>query len=153
MPRRDERLVSDYFKFTPGPLWRDEKFYSWDAYHFQEYPHETVAKAILAFPNTKQTHPPSPDWPHFAARWKAGKRKIDLDFMPDVDQFGADVGRPWWTGCNLNCDCLVGDLIDLWKAMRKKCPGVWVYDPGVFDPKGSLLLNPRGFLRMPSIVE
>jgi hypothetical protein len=117
-----------------------------------EYPYEPVARAILSYPGMRETHAADPDWSHFAAVWGGGRRRIALDFMPDTDQFGWETGRPRWTGCRLWCDCLVGDLIDLWKAIRKKCPAVWLYDGGAFnDLRGSLLLRPRGFLRMPSL--
>jgi hypothetical protein len=125
--------------------------YSCNAYDFEEYPYEPVAQAILSHPGMRETHPPEPDWSHFAAVWERGDRRIALDFMPETEQFGWETGKPHWTGCNLECDCLVGDLIDLWKAIGKRCPAVWVYDGGAFGAEDSLLLRPRAFLQMPNI--
>jgi len=151
MPHRSEQLVCDYLSLTPGPLWREEKLYSWELpLEFQGYSYETVSEVILSYPDMRLTHCAEPDWSHFAALWQSGNRRIALDFMPDTDQFGWETGQPHWTGCNLKCDCLVGDLVDLWMAIRQTCPGVWLYDAGT-DPKGSLVLSPEGFLRMPNI--
>jgi len=151
MPRRSERVVCDILGFTPGPLSKREKMYTWEAKDFEEYPYEPVAQAILSYPGMKQTHPPEPDWSHFAALWQHEDRRIALDFMPDTEQFGWETGQPRWSGCDLKCDCLVGDLIDLWKVIRKRCPAVWLYDGGAFGEKGSMILSPRGFLTMPNL--
>jgi hypothetical protein len=150
--RRKERIVCDYLGFTPGPLSKSEKMYTWEAKDLEEYSYEAVAQAILSHPGMRQTHPPEPAWQHFAALWRHADRRLGLDFMPDTEQFGWETGQPRWTGCDLKCDCLVGDLIDLWKSIRKKCPQVWLYDGGAFEAEaGSLILSPRGFLRMPTL--
>lgn len=127
MPGRSERLVSDTMALTPGPLCKSEKMYTWEARDFEEYPYEQVARAILSYPDMNQSHPPEPDWSHFAAKWQQGDRRIALDFMPGTEQFGWEIDKPRWTGCDLKCDCLMGDLVDLWKAIRRWCLAVCVW--------------------------
>lgn len=62
--------------------------------------------------------------------------------MPDLDQFASETtGAPYWTGCNIECDCLARDFIALWEAIREKHLGVWLYEGGAPDePSG---LGPR----------
>ncbi len=147
MPEPDERFLNvgyEGFRLHPGPVDERALISTLDVAAFEEYSYGSIARSILSFPGTRETHTKSPGWPYWAATWKEDDRYIRLDFMPDEDHFLYErTGEPYWSGCNIECDCLVRDLVGLWETVRARHPGVWLY-------VGEELLSPQGFLKSPS---
>jgi hypothetical protein len=66
--------------------------------------------------------------------------------------FGRAEQDGFWSGGWLRCDCTVGDLAHFLRAVRARCPGVWLCDGGDHTERGgSRLHTPETLLALPAI--
>jgi hypothetical protein len=152
MPDLGARFNRSGYLLYPGPREASEPLYTFCVDEIEEYSYESIATAILAHPGCRQIRPPLPDWSKWQAEWQQSDRLILLDMLPDEDHLvSPDTGQTFWSGCQLVCDCLVGDLMDLWLAVHKDHPGVWLCDGGAYGEIGSRMFSPASFLAMPYI--
>lgn len=138
----------------PGPLVPTAKpIHTVALDDFTEYDYSVVADAILSVPGTRCIHPPTPGWDAWAARWESGRGFIEVDMFPGTDHlFSEASGRYFWSGGWLCCDCTVGDLAGFLRAVRERCPGVWLCDGGDHvEQGGSRIHTPETFLAMPAL--
>jgi hypothetical protein len=131
------------YRLWPGPVAASEVLNTLEVTSIEEYSYASIARSILNHPGVRETHTKQPDWSYWAATWREGDRYLRLDFMPDEDHFRSEgTGHHFWSGCNIECDCLVLDLLAIWEAIRVGHPGVWLYE-------GESLLSPQAFLKTP----
>jgi hypothetical protein len=149
-----QRFTRSGWYLHPGPLTPTTEPIHTVAFHgLTEYDYPVVADAILAIPGTRCIHPPQPQWDNWVARWELTGRYIEVDMFPDTEHYFSDSsGRFFWSGGWLRCDCTVSDLADFLRAVRERCPGVWLCDSGDhLERGGSRLHTPETFLAMPTL--
>jgi hypothetical protein len=134
MVELSKRFVGSAFRFIPGPVTFTEPLYSWDVQDIAEHSPDSITTAILSWPGTTLLHPAGRLWSDWQAAWEEGDRIIlldDVELLNDAGHFG---------GLRLSCDCLVGDVLALWAAVRADCPGIWLYghDCRLYTPQSFL---------------
>ena len=102
-----------------------------------------IAEAILSVPNTLLIHDARPNWSDWRAQWRADTHTINFDIMEmDLDpDYG---GRPGltscWGGSSFITNCTLEELLEVWSAIQKRCPAVWLHDTAC------RMYNPRSFV-------
>jgi hypothetical protein len=149
-----QRFARNGWYLFPGPLAPTaEPIHTVGLHGVTEYDYSVVADAILAVPGTRLVRPPEPQWADWVARWESAGRYIEVDMFPDSEHWFSDAaGRYVWSGGWLRCDCTVGDLAGFLRAVRARCPGVWLCDGGDHTERGgSRMHTPETFLAMPAL--
>ena len=140
------------YRLHPGPLQATEPLFTIVLQDIVEYPYSSLAAAILAYRGCREVRSPKPDWSQWQAEWQRDGRVILLNMLPEEEHLvSPDTDQPFWSGCDLVCDCLVGDLIGLWETVRRMQPAVWLCDGGAYGEISSRLFSPATFLAMPRI--
>jgi hypothetical protein len=126
------------FAFVIGPRELSEPAFSFDMDRTEVYTPEEIADAILAAPGFELVHSASPTWSDWKARWQDADRFIELDMLacPIDPDYRPGIAVAWGGSC-LTANCLLGDLLELWVAIRAKCPGVWLHggDCRLYSPE------------------
>ncbi len=149
-----QRFTRKGWYLIPGPLTpTPEPIHTVALRDITEYDYPVVAAAILSVPGTRCIHPPEPKWDNWVGRWESGDSSIEVDMFPDTEHFTSKAsGRYFWSGGWLRCDCTVSELADFLRAVRNRCPGVWLCDGGDHKERGgSRLHTPETFLAMPAL--
>jgi hypothetical protein len=85
-----------------------------------------IAEVTLSIPGVQFTHSALPSWWDWRARWTGdGGSYIDLA----MTLFDDDVDPPSFGGFNVAADCAPSELLDLWLALRREFPQVWLHSP------------------------
>src|SRR5262245_17070224 len=126
------RFTRSGWYLYPGPLVSGgEPIHTVALDDITEYDYPLVGDAVLAVAGTRCVHPPEPRWDDWRARWESGGSSIEVDMFPDSEHMVSPrSGRYIWSGGWLYCDCTVGDLAGFLRAVRERCPGVWLCDGG-----------------------
>lgn len=117
-------FVTSDWSLIPGPDQIEEPFYSTSMDEISQYAPESIARAIISFPDTRLLHPAEPSWWDWQARWERGGRRIDINMT--LFEGGE---TSWWGGCILGTSCNISDLVDLWSSVRASHPAVWLHAP------------------------
>ena len=98
-----------------------------------EHSPESLALAILAFPNVRVLHPAEPTWWEWKAEWRSDGRSITMNMtLFEEPEF--------WGGSEIVVDCLAGDFLELWSFLQARLSGIWLHDPDcVMHTQGSFL--------------
>ena len=138
------------YSLFPGPLSASEPLYTIAVQDIVEYSYASIGAAILAFPGCREIRPAEPDWSQWQAEWRQDGRWLRLDMAPEEDHLiSPETGQSIWSGSHLVCDCLIGNVIALWVAVRRTHPGVWLCDGARYGEIGSRLFSPESFVAMP----
>jgi hypothetical protein len=119
------RFVTSGWSFIPGPEKLEEPTYSTALCEIAIYPPDSIAAAILDFRDTQLLHAAEPPWWDWRARWEEDDRFIVLD----MTLFELESGQISWGGSGLITDCLISDVLALWKVLRRPHPCVWLHSP------------------------
>jgi hypothetical protein len=115
------------WKLLIGPPDLSEPTPSWAVDFLPQYWPDEVAATILAVPGCSLVCPAVPDWERWAVRWECAGRVIEFS-RPELVEM--DNGPAlWWAGCDLEADCLVGEVLGVWEAIHRRFPGIWPYNP------------------------
>src|SRR5262245_28653542 len=99
----------------------------------RQYRASMVADVALSIPGMERTHVEMPSWWDWRARWTGdGGSYIDLD----MTLFDDEVDPPSFGGFLVTADCAPSELLDLWLALRREFPQVWLHSPAcrVYKP-------------------
>jgi hypothetical protein len=119
----DTRFVSDDYSLGVGPSSLIEPIDSQDVHEIAEYPVAEVLTSLLAVPGVRQIGEAGPRWAGWAAAWECEDRLVIFEAVYEL----GDEGH---FGCvQLLCDCYVGDVFEVWEALRARHPGLWLHDP------------------------
>jgi hypothetical protein len=117
------RFVTSGWTFIPGPETFREPLYSTSISEIAEYSPDSIASAILSFPDTSLIRRAEPSWWEWRARWQKEARFIEIGFSL------FETEPAFWGGSELKADCLVSDLLALWLTIRSSHPAVWLHSP------------------------
>lgn len=109
------------WSFIPGPL-KNPPPDSQSLYDIVEYPPAVVADTFLSVPGMTFLQGADPSWWEWKARWETADRFIELD----MSLFESE--PPAWGGSAIASRCTADDLLSLWRAMRARCPAVWLHN-------------------------
>ena len=119
----------DGWSFIPGRL-SDPPESSLDLQELIEYPPESIAAAILAYPGMQLVHPGTPSWWDWRANWENGGRRIELN----ITLFETE--PPAWGGSDLTVFCGAQEILDLWMHLRTSHPAIWLHhDCNIYTPE------------------
>lgn len=84
-----------------------------------------IAATMLEVSGLKLVHDARPTW----WEWKAEYRSPAAELEIGITLLGSDSGADVWGGSTLSGACDPRALLDLWSALRRSFPGVWLHDP------------------------
>ena len=103
-----------------------------------EYPPRRIADAFLAFPGMRLENGGDLTWWEWQALWEVDGRFIKVGMTL------FETEPVLWGGSPLQGRCEPADVLRLWKAIRIRCPGVWmqnsdceIHTPESFEKIGS----------------
>jgi len=134
----DEALDLSELDFVFGPRELPERAFRFAVEQVEVYSPDEFAVAVLSAPGVHLAQSAVPTWSDWRARWEQGDRFIELDMLPcPIDPEYRPGVAVAWGGSRLRANCLLGDVLDLWAAIRSKCPGVWLHgtDCRLYSPE------------------
>lgn len=87
-----------------------------------EYTPEEIVEAFLAVQGCQVTHPATPTWWQWRARWTSEGDTLDLDMTL------FDVEPLLWGGSGIEHSCSPTALLSFWESVRVRCPAVYLHD-------------------------
>ncbi|QDU43610.1 hypothetical protein Mal52_20860 [Symmachiella dynata] len=128
----DSLIKLTEFSLVGGPIDLPDPAYSFDDNWKSEiYTPKEIADAILAVSQVRLVHDAKPAWSAWVARWESGDHHIEFDitdcpFDPDNEI------RPgitsYWGGSKFETHCTMLELLNVWRGIQKRCPGVWLHN-------------------------
>jgi len=110
---------------VPGPVDFVEPFDSTEMHDpIAEYEMGSVAEVALSLPGVELTHAATPSWWDWRAHWMGeGGSYITLEMTL------FDVDPPCFGGFGVDADCTPSELLDLWLALKREFPQLWLHSP------------------------
>jgi hypothetical protein len=115
---------------VPGPAHDDKARYNQAIQILARYPAEEIAAAIGQLSGVTPDPEADPGQNSLRWVWSEGGRSMQIGFLPLEDG-----EPPCWGGSELDLDCYVGDLLQVWQNLRLSHPDIWLhYDGRVYTP-------------------